>query len=334
VAVVAVLTAGIVAAFTYQPDTPSAVASQPPPIKPPLTGLIWINRPAPLGSGLPMGGVALSVRWADIEPTPDADVEGAVAAALADVPGRTPVKLRILAGIHAPDWVKQLGGGAVALRDVQQGVTATVPRFWTDEVGQAYERLQARLAARFDDARRVADVAISRCTTFNAEPMIRQATDRANADALLAAGYSVDADLRCQEQALEAHRPWRRTRSSLAVNPYQRVEPQGPTPPDTATPLRLMRTCRTVLGRRCVLQNNSIRWPVLSGPYATLYESMAALGGPIAFQTAGPKRVGDWAQTVSWAVEQGATAVEVEPAQVRANTSDAFRLHDALLGNS
>lgn len=331
-AVLAVLLAGIVAAATYQPETESAGASTPPAVKHQLTGLVWINRPAPLGSGLPMGGVALSVRWADIEPTPGAAVEDAVARAVAGVPGLTPVKLRILAGVHAPDWVKQLAGGAVPLHDVQQGVTSTIPRFWTSEVGEAYARLQERLARRFDDAPRIREVAISRCTTFNAEPMIRQATARENADALLAAGYTVDADLRCQEEAMRAHLPWRRTRAALAVNPYQRVEAQGQAPPDTATPLRLMRRCRAVLGERCVLQNNSIRWPVLTGPYATLYESMAALGGPIAFQTAGPKRVGDWVRTVAWAVEQGAASVEVEAAQVRANRTDAFRLHDALTG--
>jgi hypothetical protein len=332
-AVLAVLLAGIVAAMTHQPEMESAGANTPSPVKHQLTGLIWINRPAPPGSGLPSGGVALSVRWADIEPTPGADVEAAVAQAVAAIPGRTPLKLRILAGIHAPDWVKQLAGGAVTLRDSQQGVTATVPRFWTSEVGDAYARLQERLARRFDDASRIREVAISRCTTFNAEPMIRQATARENADALLAAGYTVDADLRCQEEALRAHRPWRRTRAGLAVNPYQRVEPQGQTPPDTATPLRLMRRCRDVLGERCVLQNNSIRWPVLTGPYATLYESMAALGGPVAFQTAGPRRVGDWVRAIEWAVEQGATAVEVEAAQVRANATDAIRLHEALGGN-
>lgn len=332
VAVLATLIAGVVSVLAYEGSGTSARAQTATALKRPLRGLVWINRGAPAGSGLPIGGVALSLRWADIQPQEGADAAAAVRAAVRAVPGRLPVKLRILAGVDAPEWVKQLGGGPVALVDVQQQRPGTVPRFWTDEVGSAYLRLQEELAASFDGAARIVEVAVSRCTTFNAEPMIRQATSRENVGALLAAGYTVDADLRCQREALAAHRVWRRTRTGFAVNPYQRVEP-SPSPPDTATAIRLMRDCRSILGRRCVLQNNSIRWPVLQGPYAALYEAMGALGGPLAFQTAGPKRVGDWPRTIDWAVAQGAAAVEVEPAQVQAHAAQAVRLHQALLAN-
>ena len=304
-----------------------------PAAKAPLRGLVWLNRPPAAESGLPVGGVALSVRWADLAPAPGADATIAVEGALGSLGRRVRVKLRVLAGVHAPEWVKRLGGAPVPLREPQAREQGVVPRFWTAEVGAAYDELQRALAARFDGDGRIVEVAISRCTTFNAEPALRQVSTRENVTALLRAGYSAKADLRCQEEAIEAHRVWRRTRSGLAMNPYQRIDPDGTTATDVGVSIRLMRRCRETLGQRCVLENNSIRWPPLDASYGAVYEAMRALGPPVLFQTAGPRRVGDWVRAVRWAAEQGAQAVEVEPGQVESNRARAAELHEALLAN-
>jgi len=49
---------------------------------------------------------------------------------------------------------------------------------------------------------------------------------------------------------------------------------------------------------------------------------MRSLGGPIAFQTAAPNRVGSLLGTLKWAVEQGASSVEL-PVSYRTATNPA-----------
>src|SRR5437660_9084941 len=85
----------------------------------------------------------------------------------------------------------------------------------------------SKLAAKYDSAPEVREITISRCTTVYAEPFIRDAADSDTVHALLTAGYSIDADRHCQEQAVMAHAAWTHTRSSLSFNPYQVIEADG-----------------------------------------------------------------------------------------------------------
>jgi hypothetical protein len=71
-----------------------------------------------------------------------------------------------------------------------------------------------------------------------------------------------------------------------------------------------MRYCRSTLGARCVLENNSIQWPVKQG-YIGMYARMKELGPPIAFQTDTRAKVGDLRRALEWAVDQGANSVEL-----------------------
>jgi hypothetical protein len=81
---------------------------------------------------------------------------------------------------------------------------------------------------------------------------------------------------------------------------------------DAGFALELGEWCRDELGPRCILQNNSIRWPLLDGSdYQELYAGIEALGPPLAFQTATPERIGDWVATLEWAVAAGAASVEL-----------------------
>lgn len=106
---------------------------------------------------------------------------------------------------------------------------------------------------------------------------------------------------------------WERTRSALSLNPYQIVA-RGIfgrfKDADTGFTREMMRYCRTVLGDRCILQNNSIRSPVLR-TYAAMYADMRQLGPPIAFQTATREKIGDLEDALEWAVRQGASSVEI-----------------------
>jgi hypothetical protein len=222
------------------------------------------------------------------------------------------LKLRVFAGVAAPDWAKNLDGPPVTLHATQTAAVDTVPRFWTARFGAAYDNLMTQLAARYDKAPVLLDVAVSRCTTYYAEPLLRQAADASNRAAYIAAGYTVAQDQACQRAQIDTHaRVWARTRSSLAFNPYQSVDSADSWHTDEAFTEQMMDYCRTTLGRRCVLGNNSLSSPPDDGPYTPMYQKIAALGAPMYFQTATAARIGDWRATLDWAVAQGANMVEL-----------------------
>lgn len=297
---------------------PSTTVASAAALKPVLQGIVEIDQ-LPEGPELAVtGGVAVSVSWSDLQPA----ANGPIAAnnpldqAITSVRAinqsdhlNLGIRARVLAGINAPDWVKDLGGPPVTVSGAQTAQAGTTGRFWTDQFGAAYNELQRKLAAKYDNVPEVREVTASRCTTIFAEPLIRQSADLTTVTNLLAAGYTDAADDQCQRQMLDAHQVWQHTRTGVAFNPYQ--HPNGDSS-DTAATLRYMQYCRQALGARCVLENNSIRWPPLP-TYETMYQAMSQMGPPISFQTAGPARIGSLPMTLQWAVQQGADAVELSP---------------------
>lgn len=294
----------------------TAPAGTAGPLKPVLQGIIEINQ-LPEGAELAVtGGVAVSVNWSDLQPTPNGPIaaNNPLDQAIESIRAinqanhlNLGIRARILAGINAPDWVKNLGGPPVTVAGTQTAQSGTIGRFWTDQFGAAYDDLQRKLAAKYDDVPELREVTASRCTTIFAEPLVRQSADATTVSGLLTAGYTDTADDACQRQMIDAHKVWLHTRTGVAFNPYQ--HPAGD-PSDTAATLRYMQYCRQVLGARCVLENNSIRWPPLPS-YETMYQAMSQMGAPISFQTAGPARIGSLPLTLQWAVKQGADAVEL-----------------------
>lgn len=291
-------------------------------IKPLLRGLVDRNGVAPPEAREIVRSFVVNVGWAALQPqrggaivVPN-DIDRAIATARRanqEQPGPgTRLKVRLFSGVQAPEWAKRLNGPPVQVTDTVDARSGTVGRFWTPEFGRAYEELQKRLAARYDGVTELAEVTASRCTTIYAEPFVRQARHKATVNALLGAGFTAEADRRCLEGQVEAHRVWSRTRTSVAFNPYQRIRPDGSVVVDPGFTSSMMSHCRRVLGPRCVLANNSLRWPLLGGAgYRDLYRAMVKLGPPLAFQTAVPRRVGDWRATLEWAADTGANFVEL-----------------------
>lgn len=304
-------------------------------IKPPMMGLVdrWAPPPEEWREAVP--GFVVTVNWQDIHPAPgefDFDViDRAVEEAQQDC---LQLKLRVLSGWASPEWVKDLDGDRVRILEPQSGLTHQVGRFWEDGHAQAYRALHEALSARYDDAAVLRVVTASLCTTVYAEPFIRQVSDETSRHALLDAGYTVPADLACLETQLEVHDLWQRTRTGLALNPYQRIQ-RGQSVIDVGPTVRMMTRCREVLGERCVLENNSIRTPSLTGANQEMYAEMARLGAPIAFQTATPERVGDLGATIRWAIDQGASAVELHRDYATdLDRETAVRLTRRLIGNA
>lgn len=307
---------------TTSSTTTTTAPPEPPSVKPQLRGLCDRQRIARSAYRNVVNCSVVKADWSALQPTaggpiaPNNVIDEAIAEAdrlnAADPGLDLRLKLRVYAGLAAPDWSKQLDGPPVTLKDPQtHEVIGTVPRFWTDRFGAAYENLMEQLAARYDDTPVLLEVVVSRCTTQFAEPFLRQANDRDNRAAYEAAGYTVEQDKACHRTQLRTHaRLWQHTRSSVAFSPFQTFDGGG-VYQDEAFTERMMDYCRTELGSRCVLGNNTIRSPLPGGNYPAMYQKIAALGRPIYFQTATAAKIGDWRATLDWAVRQGAAMVEL-----------------------
>jgi hypothetical protein len=290
--------------------------------------------------GVAVHGWVVKAYWKDLQPAPGAPltannaIDQAVAAVhRLNAPGlNLGLKLRVYTGIHAPDWAKALGGGPVNVVDPQDQEQGTVGRFWTDDFGRAYADLEQKLAERYDGAPEVREVVVSRCTTFFAEPFIRDKGDKASIANLLGAGFSFGADQACHRQQIDAHRVWRHTHSDVDFSPYQNIERKGARSVDEGFTESMMDYCRTTLGARCVLENNSIRSPVQTN-YAAMYGRIKLLGPPISFQTANPNKVGDLHQTLQWAAGEGANSVELPGSYQKEPPSAFAAVNEALAHN-
>lgn len=300
-----------------------APASAAPGIKPYVAGAINREGPAATSTDV-VDDFVIKVAWKDIQSDIGAPINpGVLDEALEDAGNGRRVRLRFLAGADTPAAIKQKVGTVTLTDSVDDNPATAFPKWWSPTYQQAYADVMQQLAARYDRTYKIADVTVSGCMTFYAEPMIRQAGDADNRTRLLAAGYTRAGDLACHSAALQAHAAWTTTASSLAANPYQWVKrdgtPDGEFVSSVPDALSLLKECRTVLGARCVLQNNSLR-PTFttSGTYKQLYDGMFALGGPIGFQTATLTKLQDPAQgphpieyLLDWAADKGAITVEL-----------------------
>jgi hypothetical protein len=292
-------------------------------------------QPPPQYVGTAVRGWVVKTYWKDLQKAPDGPLTDNNAIDQAVVAARKlglGLKLRVYTGIYAPDWAKSLGGGPVNVVDPQDQQQGTVGRFWTDDFGKAYADLQQKLAAKYDDVPEVREVVVSRCTTFFAEPFIRDKGDKGSVANMLAAGFSFDADQKCHRDQIDAHRVWAHTHSDVDFSPYQNIERKGVKSVDEGFTESMMDYCRTNLGARCVLENNSIRTPVQDN-YAAMYGRIQQLGPPISFQTANPNKIGDLLSTLMWAAQQGANSVELPGSYQQQPPQTFTAANEALLRN-
>jgi hypothetical protein len=310
----------LAACGTSQPQatttpTPAATPTlSPVAIKPALAGLLSRDGPPPAAFGSVFGGFVVNVAWAQLQASAGADIaaNNPIDQAIAqlrqlDATGKDGLKIRLLAGTSAPDWLKNLGGSPITVLDPTTGTAGTIGRFWSADFGAAYNDLMTKLAARYDSVPEVREITISRCTTVYAEPFIRDAASPMTVSNLLAAGFTVAADQQCQRDEIAAHDVWKGTRSDLSFNPYQVLGGTSRQVDEVFTE-QMMDLCRSTLGARCVLANNSLRVPPL---YPDMYNHMKALGPPIAFQTASLNRVGNLGSALDAAITLGAGSVEL-----------------------
>jgi len=275
----------------------------------------------PAGWANEVNGWVIDATWAELQPTaggpiaPDNLIDQNLARAQQldeqDPAMHLAVKLRIFAGVYAPEWAKNVGGAPVPIHANLGNVSGTVGRFWTDAYGSAWAQFQDELAAKYDTNPYLLDVTISRCMTVFAEPFIRDVSDKQTVMNLIGAGYTYQQDEQCQMQEIQEATVWKHTNLSLSFNPYQQINANGTTTTNEAFTEQMMEYCRQLLSTQCVLENNSISTPPNPG-YAAMYAKMKELGPPIAFQTAANKGIStNIAQTVQWGESEGATVVEL-----------------------
>ena len=311
-----------VAALGQLTATALTSAHAAPPVKAPIRGLIDRQGPPKAAATGLVNGYVVKVDWAALQPVRGGELvaNNAIDLAIArvrqaDFAGHMTLKLRVVAGIGAPEWAKEIGGQPLPFLTNQTGTKTTggtIGRFWLPEFGAAYADLEAKLAARYDAVPELREVTVARCSTLYDELFIRQRSPESNRTTLIGAGYTKAADQACIKEAIDAHQVWQQTISDVAFNPFPNVVATTGPSMDEAYTESTMDYCRAALGVRCGLENNSLSVDKLaSSTYQQMYGHMTALGGTIALQTATADRIGSWQATLAGAVSIGATSVEL-----------------------
>jgi hypothetical protein len=280
-----------------------------------------------------ISGIVVNDTWSDLQPnSPEQSIDtSAIDAALATVarynqtPGRAlGVRLRIWAGIDAPDWAKSIGGAPIQIcdqdavptqpqksteRTTQPQATPTpcpsvavrtVGRFWSGAYDAPWRRLQAQLAKKYDADPVVNEVSVSSCSSLTSEPFV-QPEDGFSQQNLTAAGYTDARYRRCLATAIaHDYEPyWNQTLVDYSFNPFREIDAKPPAT-DLVFTEATINSCRAAIGNRCVLLNETMgkftpppspqpsSTPSLAADYYAMWNYMKSRGGNLAFQTASP----------------------------------------------
>ncbi len=230
----------------------------------------------------------LLLKWNQLQPSGSADldttkIDDAIAEAKAN---NMRIKIRILAGIHSPTWVKNLEGGPFTVYDIDKTTleefSGTAPKYWTTGVKNAYSGLMSKLAAKYDKDQTVGGVVNSLCSTIFAEPFIKNLDEGNNMASFYGAGLTDALDQQCLNDSINIHNThWKTTRTETAINPlsYKGTDSTGKTIEKLNVDFSLAweKKCREVLGERCVMGNNGFN--ATAGPAGSNYRKV--VGGII-----------------------------------------------------
>ena len=244
------------------------------------------------------------------------------------------IRLRILCGIHAPSFVKQLGGpglsdpehgtdcsqtGGIAVWNRHDSRSGSIPRFWLPEVLDRYERLMTEVAHRYEDTPEICEVVASGAMTVYAEPFYRAHTDTGSNERLFKAGLNFEKDKAAHERVIRIHaKLFQKTRTSLAINAWDIIDASASHQRSNFKPVfEFANWARQLMGQRLVLQNNGTgtdaNWHGASD--SGLFPYLRSIGGPKGFQTRTLARLGGneagLLKTLEIALQMGANFVEL-----------------------
>lgn len=258
----------------------------------------------------------VEVTWNQLQPTSGSSLNtAAIESALGYIatyntthPGHTMVgKLRIFAGLNAPAWVMALDGGPVTA--TINGVSGSIPKFWTADYATAWTNLQTQLAAIYDKDPRIGEVAVSGCAARTAEPFI-STNDPTVIPVFQAAGYTDAQYQTCLSTMATQYAAWTVTPLDYTFNAFTHLDSGTPVT-DTNFPIQVMTAWRSTLGTaRGILANHGLQ-PTLTNSAVPIYSEFSILGPPLEFQTYGPNV--DWNSTIAYGLTFHPTEIEIWP---------------------
>lgn len=173
-------------------------------------------------------------------------------------------RLRILTGRDSPQWAKDLGAGPLTWESTDGNGTIQIPMWFSisDFIDPAYDQLVSKLAVVLSTrSTRVKEVCVAGSTTEYSEPCIKQFTILANRNAAIAAGYTEALDFAALKRCMDIHHKYMTPigiSSSVAYNSWMYIGPGGGSNVSMAKSFELMEYQRSLLGKYCVWQNNSL----------------------------------------------------------------------------
>jgi hypothetical protein len=208
------------------------------------------------------------------------------------------VLIRIRAGVHAPQWVKdRVGSIPWHFKNTTANQTHELPLFWQGRYKTDYRNMMAALANRYDNNISVGAVSAAMCMTFHTEIMwnrtgrseVRATNIARMRNATNSAGrsmpYTNAKDFKCLQDQVNAHAVWQKTPTLFASHLYQEYDySTGNASTSYNKAIQLFNFCRAQIGDRCVLGNNSL----LHTEKATggnIYQALTQVGEPLYFQT-------------------------------------------------
>ena len=302
--------------------------------KPILTGLVTMGPATAVGS-VPANSFAelnahpgvysaavVELYWSQLEPSQGVFNDSALTSALASLATyntnnpTAPVvaKLRIFMGLGTPQWVINATG---AVTFTNSSGSATIGEFWTPAYRALWQALQQHLASEYDTDSRIAEIAITSCSSLTGEPFVIP-DDSTSIPILHAAGYTDALGMACLSGAPADYAAWTHTPLDYTFNPFQGLDTGSDVPNVTFT-TTLMASFRASLGTRAVVANHDLVDPLNSGnngvygEFTTLYNQAIAATpatvSPLEFQTLSPTE--DWTTAIPLGLTYHPTEIEI-----------------------
>jgi hypothetical protein len=294
--------------------------------KSPIAGLVDRKGFPPAGKAGVVRSFVVEAPWREVQPDNgdqlvtsrlDAEISRAKAEGMH-------VKLRVTAGMNAPDWVRR-AAGTVTMTGADNVGAISATEWWKPTYIAAYDALQAKLADRYDADPTVLENYLCGPTVQYCEPYLRLiGAGPGNRAVLARAGRTDEADEEALRANIKAGRHWKRTPLTIAFNPMG---------PDGSVSTADMREFRQTYGCRAVIANHSLSQTRAAAIYRDLYAEQKRLGPPLAYQTATGARIGDREQTLQFAIAQGASSVELPSGFARWPLADLERYETQLEAN-
>jgi len=301
-------------------------------LKPSCMGLMTRGGLPPAGITF-MDSIVIQVNWSDLE-SAAGTFTGSGWATIDAARGKGyKIRVRILAGVQAPKWLKQMGhapvsgpdhnidwsqSGGIAIWNPQDEAGGCSDFFWIPAVENQYDSLMQEVARRYEGASDIVEVVDSACMTTYAEPLYRAHGDVGTNTRLFQAGFNYNEDLACQQTSIQIHQKYfHTTRTSFAVNAWDVIDSQGNYSSFFSQTYAFAQWARGQMGQSLTFQNNGLRPDSsCSGtPQSNTFCYLQSIAPPKGFQTATLDRLGGTLsgllQTLDNALTFGAQFVEM-----------------------